>query len=319
MKRLLSFAILTLTLLAGEFLPAGPLTLTWGAQNAGGAVGTAKGADLPAGSLARLGTFNLAAAQIQALAWNPPALQEHFREISRARIGQFGSSTHNEVSGAFAQTVSFDSDTLDESVLGEPLCVWITRGPDDAAPEETGIFSHPQWMLHRGAFGVLVWDLSQITPLDVIVGACGPETSATLTGLLHKLASVAALADQADSDHDGAVNLLEEAFGMNPQSADTHLLPQPDTGAGPSRLQFRRPAGGVRVNAAVYETSQFRYTVEVSTDLTSWASDPAVCQDAEAMALGGGMELATIVFAAPALGLSPQPQRFARIRVDRLP
>ncbi len=295
---------------------AAPLTITWGAQNAGGALGTAGGQELAAGSLVRLGVFDMPAEQVADLAWNPSALDAHFTELARATIGDFGGESF-PVSGAFAAVSPLESTELPLKLSEQPLCIWATNSSDLNSASEIGIFSDPSWTLSLGQFGALSWDLSQVNATDVWVGSLG-GVSPTLSGPIHFLEKLQTLKDKTDLDADGAVRLLEEAFGMNPDTADSQLLPalQMLGQSGDTRptLLFRRHGEGTVINPAIYESEGFRYIVETSSDLQHWEVDPTSCTQNSVSPLSGGLELVTLCVATENAG----SQRFFRVRVERL-
>jgi len=73
-------------------------------------------------------------------------------------------------------------------------------------------------------------------------------------------------ANLSDFDHDGLVNLLEFAFGLDPKSGGSLALPQPLLTAGNLTVSFTQPAG----------VSGITYKAEWSTtlDIGSWTAIP---------------------------------------------
>ena len=67
-------------------------------------------------------------------------------------------------------------------------------------------------------------------------------------------------ADHFDFDHDGLVNLIEYAFGLNPTIPDAHLLPEAQRAAGNFSCAFTQPSGVVGIT----------YGAEWSDDLVTW-------------------------------------------------
>jgi hypothetical protein len=114
----------------------------------------------------------------------------------------------------------------------------------------------------------------------------------------------------ADPDNDDIPNALEYAFDLSPLHADTAGLPGGFLTTGPvsnadyHALRFRRRAN----------TSDLTYTVQVSTNLTSWSGSPTDPQTIEidVRPLGDGMEEATVRSLYP---ISDYPTHFMRLNV----
>jgi hypothetical protein len=296
---------------------AAPLTVTWGAQASGGALATSHGVELPPGCLVRLGYFDASLSQVQESAWDPAALEGLFTELARSTTGTFD-GTQFAIPGSFAQSFTADSSHLPPLLAHRTLCLWALDAPSLAEAREIGIFTSSAWNLTTGQVGSLIWDLNQVEADGMIVGSFSPTQSPTLGGQMNQLTSLASLRDSADTDRDGVVALIEEALGMDAARPDADLLPelvvlahgtQPLTG-----YRFRRPAGGTVVSAAVYEAAGFRYTVEVSDDLTRWRVDPAVCRVHDLSPAGHGYEVVTL---RPPLSGADRPD-FYRLKVERL-
>ncbi len=69
-----------------------------------------------------------------------------------------------------------------------------------------------------------------------------------------------------DYDHDGLVNMVEYAFGLDPKQAGSLALPQPKIESGAFRVTFSEPAG---VSGVIYQ-AQWSTTLETA----SWTSLP---------------------------------------------
>lgn len=294
---------------------AGPVSVTWGAQSEGSALATASGRELPPGCLVRLGYFNLPLDHVRETAWDPVYLDACFTEIARASIGEFAGSLL-DLPGSFAHTFAADSIDLPKQLANRTVCAWAIDATAPAQATEVGIFTSPAWTVEPGHFGATIWDLGQIEPAGLIVGSHSPTRSPTLGGQMNQLASIHNLWDASDLDRDGAPGLLEDAFGMNPEHPDAPLMPALVwlDSAGIVGYRFRCLAGGAQVSSAVYETAEFRYTVEVSTDLRHWRIDPAACQLHDRQSAGQGFELLTL---RPTPRLSGTPD-FYRLKVERL-
>lgn len=297
-------------------ISAAPLTVTWGAQAEGGALATSAGQELPSGCLIRLGYFGHSLTHVQESAWDVASLDSHFTELARATTGEFG-GTQLDVAGTFAQMIAADSTTLPPLLVNRTLCVWACNAPALQTATEIGIFTSSTWQMSVGQVGGIVWDLSQIEAEGLIVGSFSPTQSPTLGGQMNQLTSVNALRDASDSDSDGAAFLLEEAFGMDPGLPDAVLMPEVvilgDTFPPLSGYRFRRPAGGLVLNGAIYDAAGFRYTVEVSDDLKNWRVDPASCQVHELRPIGDGYEIVTL---RPSPTTADRPD-FFRLKVER--
>jgi hypothetical protein len=313
----LAAAVLGATGLGASASLAAPLTVTWGAQASGGALATSHGVELPPSCLVRLGYFDASLSQVQESAWDLAALEVLFTELARATTGEFD-GTQFHIAGSFAQSFSADSSHLPPLLAHRTLCLWACDAPSLAEAGEIGIFTSSAWNLTTGQVGSLIWDLSQVEPDGTVVGSFSPTQSPTLGGQMNQLTSLGALRDTSDTDRDGVVALIEEALGMDVTLPDAELLPelvvlahgtQPLTG-----YRFRRPAGGIVVSAAVYEAAGFRYTVEVSDDLTSWRVDPTVCRVHDLSPAGHGYEIVTL---RPPISGVDRPD-FYRLKVERL-
>lgn len=76
----------------------------------------------------------------------------------------------------------------------------------------------------------------------------------------HQLAGIGVAADNADPDGDGVANLLEYAFGMNPQRADADSLPLGKLADGFLETRITEPDG----------SGGLVYSGETSSDLVHW-------------------------------------------------
>ena len=297
---------------------AAPLTVTWGAQGEGGALASSTGTELPPGCLVRLGYFNISLSDVQEIAWDPATLEGHFTELARATTGEFDGTVF-DAAGSFAQTLPADSAHLPAQLSSRTVCVWALNAGTLAEASELGVFTSSAWQVQTGWVGSLIWDLSQVEEDGLIVGSFSPTASPTLGGQMLQLASIGDRRDASDDDRDGVPALVEEALGMDPNQADSWLMPEAVTlGQGTQPLvgyRFRRPAGATIVSSVVHEGAGFRYTVEVSDNLQDWRVDPAACHVHQVAPAGDGYELVTL---RPPLNVAQRPD-FYRLKVERLP
>jgi hypothetical protein len=110
----------------------------------------------------------------------------------------------------------------------------------------------------------------------------------------------------ADPDGDEIPNAVEYAFDLSPLHADRSELPAGFVAVGPTQgdyhgVNYRRRTG----------TSDLRYDVQVSTNLTAWASNGATVE-IQFMPLGDGMESASARTLYTVSGLT---NHFLRVRV----
>ena len=308
------------------------VTITWASQNNSSALGTADGKELPSGSLVRLGIFGVSGEELVANASNAAYLEANFIELSRELIGRFGGElvvdghggtepTNYNVDGVFAQKVSFDSAEL----AGQRLSIWAFNADASHLSTEHAIFSQPDWIVPERATDILQIGLESLDPLNhktVYLAERGPELSATAGGFLNKLIPMESAPgpDLEDSDGDGVVALLEEAFGMDPGSPDSHLMPEVQSaevdGMTLQAISMRRVAGGEQISPAVYHAGDLVYSVEVSQDLENWTSDEVpIVQLAEPSTPVAGIERVSFRIADPAVSQSS----YLRVRVARLP
>ena len=133
---------------------------------------------------------------------------------------------------------------------------------------------------------------------------------------MQHFASTSTLTIAPDPDSDGKPNLLEFALGTDPTSGgeESGFTLIPASGQSPHEFIYRQIAGGTGDIGTTYTAAGLRYVVEVSSDLSTWQSGPAVLQWSNRReALPGGMERVGIHITSPTLSTSPQI--FVRLRV----
>ena len=175
------------------------ITVTFSAQDGGGGLGTSSGADLPTGSLVRLGYFDLSDQSIIDMQGDIGLLDEFFTLIAEATVGFFGGETeldeegavtsfnegaNRSADGAFAHQVTFDAVPLGRD--GQRLVMWAFNSDAITTATEFGIFADNDWV--TPTLLTLGTDLSTVDPAkDLYVGEKGPEVSGTVGGELNKL------------------------------------------------------------------------------------------------------------------------------------
>lgn len=125
------------------------------------------------------------------------------------------------------------------------------------------------------------------------------------------------LDEQADSDGDGVVTLLEKAFGGDPETPDTTILPRaiviPGTTGNVVGVVFQRQAGGYVDASGDYHTEDLTYRLEISTDLQTWTQPDEGDISVVSAPLGEGMESSMLTL--PEDFLATHRDCFIRIKV----
>ncbi|MDA0813484.1 MAG: PEP-CTERM sorting domain-containing protein [Verrucomicrobia bacterium] len=176
------------------------ITVTFSAQNPGGALGKSSGSSLPSGSLVRLGYFDLNDSSILDSQRDIGLLDEFFTVVAEVMVGFFGGETildddlsvlsyqagteFAQGAGGFAHSVTFDPVPLERD--GDQLVLWAFNSDAIATATEFGIFSDDQWVTPSSL--TLGFDLSTVDPnSDLYIGQKGPEVSQELGGEFNKL------------------------------------------------------------------------------------------------------------------------------------
>lgn len=281
--------ILHILLAAASALPvvAGPVTLTWGAQERGSALCQTNGIPLDSTSVVRLGYFDISPEQIQQLFAEPVELDTHFTTLASSTITAFGGVDHSglpllstpgtfhpEAGGCFAASLILSPLANSSLSDGQRCYIWVMNNASVADATEHGVISDHTWVLNLGGFGPLSWDLSEATsgdPSDLVLGHRGPQSSPLVGGKILRLINTAQLkVDRSDDDRDGVSNLLENAFVMDPGLPDSAKLPRISLQGPHAKLNYIRKSGGVSASDGSYTAGGLRYTVEVTCDLNTW-------------------------------------------------
>lgn len=197
--RLLSAAI---GIAASSSAMAAPATVTYSAQSSGSALAGPNGLPLADGSLVKFGYFD-AGVDFNSMLQDLTLLNTHFVELGHTYVNFYGGLTQLDGAGAlisqtygaspgavgqggFAASVSLDAAAL--GLISTQLYMWAFDAPTDSAATVFGIFSNDAWKLP--AIGGATFELGSANPSDpndYYFAARGPETSATLGGLVNRL------------------------------------------------------------------------------------------------------------------------------------
>ncbi|MGK0185120.1 MAG: hypothetical protein ACI9R3_000895 [Verrucomicrobiales bacterium] len=197
LNRITQFALISIA--SVSISEAEVITVTFSAQNSGGALGTSSGSSLPAGSLVRLGYFDVSDQSILESQRNISLLDEFFTVVSEVMVGFFGGETILEddfsvksfdagqnfsTDGAFAHQVTFDPVPLERD--GDQLVLWAFNSEAMLTATEFGIFGDDAWVTPSSL--TLSADLSSVDPhSDLYIAEKGPEISEIVGGELNKL------------------------------------------------------------------------------------------------------------------------------------
>lgn len=183
---------------------AGPVTLTFGSQLTGAALGQANGTELPAESLIRFGYFTIPLEQVAAGLNDLSLLNSNFIQLAATRIGYFGGSTvlddtgsvvsveetnspYEAYPGLFGHTLSYDPEAL--GLMAMRYYLWVVDAPELSGATQHGLFSDADWV--SPSFSTETYDVSTVSPvdpMDLFAADRGPELSSVQDmGPLNKL------------------------------------------------------------------------------------------------------------------------------------
>lgn len=287
----MKFTISHILLGAALALPvmAGPVTLTWSAQEPGSALCQANGIPLNSNSIVRLGYFDISPEQIRELFAEPIQLDAHFTTLASSTITAFGGVEHHglpllttpgtihpEASGCFAANLVLSPVPGSSLPDGQRCYIWVMNNALVASATEHAILSDHTWILDSSGFGPQAWDLSQATSgdsSDLVLGHRGPQISPLVGGKVLRLTNTAQLkVDRSDNDKDGVPSLLENAFSMDTEVPDANKLPRVTVQGAQPKLNYVRKSGGISTSDGSYTGGGLRYTVEVTCDLKTWTT-----------------------------------------------
>jgi alpha-tubulin suppressor-like RCC1 family protein len=139
---------------------------------------------------------------------------------------------------------------------GELLQAWGDARGALAAADSDDLLANSRWIC--AASGPAAFHNLAILALPSQVGVPGPAPAIAEWRELHfgTIANDGQAADCNDCDHDGIPNLVEYAFGLDPQLADAERLPRPKHAGTRLELRFSRPPGvsGVSYGAESSDT-----------------------------------------------------------------
>jgi hypothetical protein len=130
------FRLSLLCLILAMSTVAQAASVVWSATVNG--LDSSSGADLAAGSLVRVGTFDLTDAEIIASAFNIPFLDAHFTEFGNTVIGAGGTAA-----GHFS-TQSNNNSATATALAGSQIYVWAFASGTVANATEHGVFYMPK-------------------------------------------------------------------------------------------------------------------------------------------------------------------------------
>ena len=125
--------------------------------------------------------------------------------------------------------------------------------------------------------------------------------------------------EAADPDSDGLCNLLEFAFGNDPNAAEPAAQPVVRVVGGYLQITYRQLVGGVGTTGVDYACRNLRYSVEVSTSMgaASWQSGASVVELVADSVVDNGDGTETVAVRAKQ-PISAVPRQFLRLKVDTI-
>lgn len=280
------------------------VSVSYGAQGAGGGVGSIQGLDLPVGCRVMVGTFDLTPAEVIAAGNDHFTLQAHFVSYATTAVGTFNGVAQG-FAGSFSGTASVDAS----SQSGKRIYLWILDAPDFAQATGQLVFSAPTWTVPAfGSISCQTTSAALMSPGAVLISVREPGVnSATLGGELHQAVALAN-PDDSDADGDGRSALIEFATGSDPGTSDPLPL---DLHPGTLNLVRRVGSSGT---GSQFSSAAFHYEIQRSTDLSGWATFDGAIQSVSVgpHPADAGLEILSVVFPAPESG-----RDFFRVRVTR--
>ena len=161
------------------------------------------------------------------------------------------------------------------------------------------------------------WDSQRPTATFISASpAQSPDLDADHLPDAWEIAWLGTIYGEDDSDHDGMADFLEYALGTNPASGaePSPMTYLPSHNSIPGEFIYPQLAGGAGNIGTTYQSGGLTYRVEVSSDLITWHSGPAVIEWTNRReTLPGGMERVGVKVIDPTL--STASQIFHRVRV----
>lgn len=178
---------------------ANAATIAWGAQLDNG-LSSASGAELAAGSLIRLGYFNLSDSVIIDNKTNISFLNSNFIEAGTARIGD----GLDGIASNFSASSTVNTSPAGLNLEGKQMVLWAFRSSDNSSVSssintalEIGIFylaNSDDWLFPAQAGNEVtatidLTDLTNVAGTALVTGGIGEVQAKVLVGMFHSGAS----------------------------------------------------------------------------------------------------------------------------------
>lgn len=256
---------------------AGTVTIA----SAGRPIHTSGGATLPSGSLIRVGAFDVSRATLASMT-DYATLASHFKPLAEgvANAGstlQSGGAGHaitvNNLPGAggvFGQIVNVKISYVPP---GTPLYLWVFDAATPDTASQWGIFGADGWgappELGAESLSTSSTDVTAVQG-DASAGQLQLKAIPATYGnwAMKKFGSAASASMKnfaADSDGDGLANLVEYAWGTDPQKAEANPIAL-TTDTATASFQFKNPR----------HLPDVTVLAEFSTDLKTWTTVASV-------------------------------------------